>query len=87
MKTTEYTTRVLTAEDGYMLTQSADVPPVKRQITKTVYLAATDSPDSWREITEAEAAEMSAARAAAEAEMEEREASTNETQIWQQETN
>lgn len=70
METTQYTTTVLTASEGHKLTQAGEVNVLDRTITPKVYLAATDSPDNWREITDAEAdvlrAEIEAARQAAE---------------------
>ena len=70
METTQYTTTVLTAADGHKLTQAGEVDILARTITPKAFLAATDSPDNWREITDAEAdalrAEIEAARQAAE---------------------
>lgn len=69
MKQENYTTRVLRADEGHVLTQAADVAPFDRIITDTVYLAANDAPANWREITNEEAeacqAEKEAAIAAA----------------------
>lgn len=68
MTQTDYTTRVLRADQGYMLTQAdPDTPILRRSITDTVYLAATDSPERWHEITVAEAEVLLAERAAAQA--------------------
>lgn len=70
METTQYTITVLTASEGHKLTQAGEVDILDRTITPKVYLAATDSPDNWREITDADAdalrAEIEAARQAAE---------------------
>lgn len=72
MTQTDYTTRVLNAEKGSFLTQAGDVPISDRAVTDTVYLAATDSPANWREITAKEAEEIRVAqREAAEAAAEE----------------
>lgn len=60
----QYTTMVLKADEGMALTQAADVSVCERIVTDTVYLAANDSPDNWKEITEAEGAEIVAAQAA-----------------------
>ncbi len=60
----QYTTMVLKADEGMALTQAGDVSIRDRIITGTVYLAANDSPDNWKEITEAEGAEIAAAQAA-----------------------
>lgn len=72
MTQTDYTTRVLHADEGHFLTQAGEVPIPDRAVTETVYLAATDSPDNWREITADEAeATLEAQREAAEAAAEE----------------
>ena len=55
MTQTDYTTRVLHADQGHFLTQRAEVAIADRAVTDTVYLAATDSPGNWREITAGEA--------------------------------
>ena len=55
METTQYTTTVLTAAEGHKLTQAGEVDILARTITPKAFLAATDSPDNWREITDAEA--------------------------------
>lgn len=68
MTQTDYTTRVLHADEGHFLTQAGEVPIADRAVTETVYLAATDSPGNWREITAEEAgAILEAQREAAEA--------------------
>ena len=55
MVTSSYTTIVLTAAEGCYLTQ-ANCDDIRTAIiTDRVYLANTDSPDNWREITAAEA--------------------------------
>lgn len=51
MKQTEYSTRVLTAEEGMKLTQTADVDLKDRVVSDEIYLAATDAPENWKEIT------------------------------------
>lgn len=58
MTTFEYTTRVLNAEEGKVLTQSADVELMKRVFSPQVYLAVNDNPDSWKEITVKEAEKL-----------------------------
>jgi len=55
METTQYTTTVLTAAEGHKLTQAGEVDILARTITPKAFFAATDSPDNWREITDAEA--------------------------------
>lgn len=51
MVTSSYTTIVLTAAEGCYLTQ-ANCDDIRAAIiTERVYLANTDSPDNWREIT------------------------------------
>ena len=49
-----YTTTVLKASEGYMLTQ-ANISIESAIITDKVYLAALDSPDNWNEETVDEA--------------------------------
>lgn len=66
MRQTDYTTRVLEADDGHKLTQAADVPDAERVVAAKVYLAANDSPGAWREITDAEAAVIEARQAEAD---------------------
>ncbi len=56
MKQTDYTTRVLIADEGMMLTQAAEVPDNERTYTDKIYLAVTDSPENWCEATAEEAA-------------------------------
>lgn len=58
MKTKEYTLIELTPSDGHKLTQEADVDLANRVVSSKVYLAVNDSPDNWREITDAEAEEI-----------------------------
>ena len=54
MVTSSYTTIVLTAAEGCYLTQ-ANCDDIRTAIiTDRVYLAKSDSPDNWREITAAE---------------------------------
>ena len=65
METTQYTTTVITASEGHKLTEAAEVDIIARTITPKVYLAATDSPDNWREITDAEADALRAEKKAA----------------------
>lgn len=66
----DYTTRVLVADEGHVLTQAGDVNPLGRSLSPRIYLAATDDPANWREITDEEAeayrAEAEAAFAAIE---------------------
>lgn len=52
-KTTKNGTTVLTADEGLVLTNG-------QAYGSTVWLAPSDSPDNWREITEAEAERMMA---------------------------
>ena len=64
MVTSSYTTIVLTAAEGCYLTQ-ANCDDIRAAIiTERAYLASTDSPDNWREITAAEADDIKAQQAA-----------------------
>lgn len=65
MKTSKYTTTVLTASDGHKLTEAAGVDILSRTVTPRVFLAATDAPANWREITDAEADSIRARQEAA----------------------
>ena len=64
MVTSSYTTIVLTAAEGCYLTQANCDDIRAAVITERVYLANTDSPDNWREITAAEADDIKAQQAA-----------------------
>ena len=55
MKQQEYITRVITPEEGYFLTQAEDINIMQRVFSKEIFLAVTDSPANWKEITEDEA--------------------------------
>ena len=60
MVTSSYTTIVLTAAEGCYLTQ-ANCDDIRAAIiTERIYLANTDSPDNWREISAAEADDIKA---------------------------
>lgn len=58
MKLIESTPIVLSADNGFKLTQSADVAIAERIITTHVELAVTDSAGNWTEITDDEAEEI-----------------------------
>ena len=60
MVTSSYTTIVLTAAEGCYLTQAYCEDIRAAVIAERVYLANTDIPDNWREITAAEAADIKA---------------------------
>ena len=73
MKNSSYTVQIIEPNDGYTLTQSADVEVKDRIFSKKVYLAVNDSASNWKEITDAEADTLRAeqeAIAKAEAEKE-----------------
>lgn len=55
MKTSNYTVQIIEPNDGYTLTQSADVELRDRIFSKKVYLAVNDKASNWKEITDAEA--------------------------------
>lgn len=50
--------RVIKPSEGYKLTQAGEVEIEDRVISGLVYLAANDSADNWKEITDAEAEEI-----------------------------
>ena len=64
MVTSSYTTIVLTAAEGCYLTQVNCADIRAAVITERVYLANTDSPDNWREITAEQADDIKAQQAA-----------------------
>ena len=51
----EIKVRVLIPSVGYMLTQAFDVEITNRVVSEKVYLAVTDEPSNWKEITIEEA--------------------------------
>lgn len=53
MKTSNYTVTILQPENGW-LTQTQDIDIQKRVYSKKVFLAVTDKPENWKEITEEE---------------------------------
>lgn len=65
MKTEEFTTTVLTPEEGHLLTQVADVDIRERIVATSVALGRNDTAAGWREITEAEGEAYRQERAAA----------------------
>ena len=60
-----FTTRVLTPEEGHVLTQSADVDIKERIFSDKVFLGKYDVPENWKEITEDEAEVLKAEQEAA----------------------
>lgn len=55
MKQQNYTTTILTADEGYVLTEVADVPIESRTLADTIAIGAADSPANYHEIPQAEA--------------------------------
>lgn len=68
MTTENISTMVMTAEEGYYLTQTADVPLDERIVASKVALSKFSTIDDWKEITKEEGnqiiAEQNAQRAA-----------------------
>ena len=60
MKKSNYTVQIIEPNEGFTLTQSAEVDVNARIFSKKIYLAVNDSPDNWKEITDAEAEELQA---------------------------
>ena len=58
MKKSNYTVQIIEPSEGYTLTQSANVEVADRILSKKIFLAVNDSPDNWKEITDAEADEI-----------------------------
>lgn len=54
METSTYTTTVLMAQPGMWITNAKPLPTEEQAWGQTVYLAANDSPDNWREATDEE---------------------------------
>ncbi len=46
--------RIIIAKEGYVYTETADIPLPERVFAKKLYLGIYDSPDNWKEITEEE---------------------------------
>lgn len=55
MTTDTYTTQVIKADEGYILTNSSDIDIKQRVFGSIIYLAKTDSADNYKEITIEEA--------------------------------
>ena len=51
----EIKVRVLIPSVGYMLTQAFEVEIQNRVVSEKVYLAVTDEPSNWKDITKEEA--------------------------------
>lgn len=56
----EIKVRVIKPTEGYLLTQASDVEIINRVFSDKVFLAVTDSPENWKEITIAEAEQIKA---------------------------
>nr|DAY94712.1 MAG TPA: hypothetical protein [Caudoviricetes sp.] len=50
-----YTVQILQAEEGYKLTQKADVDILQRVFTDKVFLSVNDDAKNWKEISDSEA--------------------------------
>ena len=79
MVTSSYTTIVLTAAQGCYLTQANCADIRTAIITDRVYLAKSDSPDNWREISAEEADNIKAEQERLFKEEEENEQPQEET--------
>ena len=55
MEAKQFTTTILTAGEGYFLTQVADVDINERIVASVLALGKNDSPENYREITAEEA--------------------------------
>ena len=55
MKKSNYTVQIIEPSEGYTLTQSKEVEVRDRILSKKIFLAVNDTPDNWKEITDAEA--------------------------------
>jgi hypothetical protein len=60
MKQSNYTVQIIEPSEGCVLTQSTDVEVSNRILSKKIFLAVTDSPSNWKEISDAEAEEIKA---------------------------
>lgn len=56
----EIKVRVLIPSEGYMLTQAFEVEISNRVVSDKVYLAVTDEPSNWKDITKDEAEKIKA---------------------------
>lgn len=57
-ETMNVTVRVIVPDSGNVLTQASDVDIKERVFSEKIWLACNDSPDNWKEISEAEANEL-----------------------------
>lgn len=71
MKQRQFTTTVLNADDGMVLTQSADVHISERVFASEVSIGENSSPADWMEIDEAARQAYTTERAAYNRELEE----------------
>ena len=55
MTVDNFTVQVLVPAEGHFLTQAADVADKDRVVSERVFLAPSDSPENWREISSVEA--------------------------------
>lgn len=55
MKKSNYTVQIIEPNEGYTLTQAANIEAKDRILSKKIFLAVNDSPDNWKEITNTEA--------------------------------
>lgn len=76
MKTSNYTVRIIEPNDGYSLTQAANVDVTERIFSKKIFLAVNDSPTNWVEITDAEVEAIKAEQERIAQEMIEKEPET-----------
>lgn len=60
MKQSNYTVIIIEPSEGYTLTQAKEVDVQERVLSKKVFLAITDNPSNWKEITDNEAANIAA---------------------------
>lgn len=70
MKERQFTTTVLTPDEGMVLTQSADVHISERVFASEISIGENNSPSEWMEINEARRQEYAAERAAYNLELE-----------------
>ena len=55
MKQSNYTVQIIEPSEGFTLTQAGELEAKDRILSKKIFLAVNDSPDNWKEITDAEA--------------------------------
>lgn len=84
MKTREFTTTIIRADENMYLTQSAEVSIEKRIVCSEIALGCNSTPEEWKEITKGEADEINAAKEAYRKEQEAKREAERKAQLENQ---